>query len=358
MASGTTIGSVPAAYSSVNTSFKPRIVNVGGDSVKVIGEDYVATTSPLNSANTTWATIAGFPLSPYSMGNNAMADMCRTYKEWRFEQVAFCYVPAVGTTSSGQVALYRKMNRADPHIDPNNPQFYNYVLSQNTGVVGTVWQPMSFVAETSKDWRSCVPLEAVDINEEADGEVFIATNNSVASGVAPSVGIIKMQYVCSFRGFSRNPRLSLIPCANQVYLNTSVGRSTFNSVNGSSAHLNPFGSDQAGVSHTGLIPSGVIKGDCFKFIVDLGRSSFSGFSGSTLFAESVAGIQVSFSLENGSVIYLWFDGTNTYSVHKNIQSVMTGSQFVFGATLVGAQFNLVGMMSRVGNTNAAHSFDI
>jgi hypothetical protein len=327
------------------------------DGIKVIGEDFVTAASGLSSLNTNWATVAGFPVSPYSFGPNTLSDMARTHIEWRCERLVVCYVPAVGTSSNGQVAIYHKPNRADPHVDPTSAQFYNFVLSQRTGVVGPVWQPCLVEIPTSKNWRSTVPLEAVDINDEADGEVFMATNNNVASGNSPSIGILKIQYIWHFRGMQRNPRQSLIPLANQVYYNVSLGRNGASVNTATSVSLLPFGNDQSGTAASGTYPGFTNRGTVYKFIIDTTRSSFGAATPGNLFAESAIGTTYPVALENGFTCYLWSDGGNAYPC-KDIQAAMVSQTYFWGLTNASLTFNLVGMVSLVGTTNILGQSDI
>lgn len=309
----------------------------------------------LNSNNTSWATVAGFPVSPYSLGPNTMSDLCRTFMEWRFEQLAVCYIPAVGTGANGQVALYHKPNRADPHIDPTGANFFSYVLNQRTGVIGPVWQPVAVKVPTSSNWRSSVPLEAIDINDESDGEVFLATNNNVASGVSPPVGILKVQYVLHFRGLQRNPRQSLVPLPGQIYFNVSLGRNGANVGTNMSVSAIPFGNDQSG-NNAPAVTQGNL-GNVFKFVLDGVRSSFGAATINNLMAEFVAGSSYPMTLENGSTLYVWCDGTN-YFFCKSIQAAMSTQTLFYGLTNASLTYNLVGMMSLVGTTNTLLQRDL
>lgn len=317
---------------------------------QIYGEDFVTACSPLNSA-TNWSTVAGFPVAPYALGPNALADLSRTYSEYRFNKLAVLYVPAVGTGANGQVAIYHKKDRTDPGLDPNGAAFFNYVLSQKSGIIGPVWQPMGIEMPCSSDFRSTVPYMGVDPNDEADGEIFIATNNSLA-GVAPSVGIIKIQYVVEFRGMSRNPRLSLIPTARQVYFNLSFGSNGVPVLTSSSVKGQLFGNDQSGGVST-VTPQ---RGDIIKFNLDLTKSSLGTLNAGNFMNESAVGAFFSVTLENGFTMYLWYDGTNYYPCKSFIAA--NNANTYFNGTNNSAVWNLVGMGSVVGNTNTTIQQDL
>lgn len=351
---GTTYSTAPAAVGAISRGVTPRIQHTA-DGVVVFGEDFIATASSLSSSITTWATVAGFPISPYSMGTNTLADISRTYAEWRIREMVVCYVPAVGTSANGQIALYRKTRRADPHSDPTGANFFSFVLNQNTGVIGPVWQPVSFAIKGTKDWLSTVPLEAVDINEECDGEIFLATNNNVSSGSSPPIGILKIMYAMEFRRFQRNPRQSLIPLLNQIYFNTSLGGTSLAIVSGNTANFNIVGNDQTGNPATQ--PTSVAQGDIFKFVIDTTRTTFGTTSTVTLLAETLVGGNRVVSIENGFTMYVLFAGSS-YSAYPTVQQALaTSTPYVWGTTTT-TSFNLVGMLSLVGNVLARTQNDL
>lgn len=350
--SGTTISAAPAALGSISRGVKPAVLT-GPDGCRVVGEDLAGVASALSANNTTWATCAGFALSPYSLGYNTMADMSRIYSEWRFEKVAMAYVPAIGTSAAGQAALYHKKDRGDPHIDPNGSQFLNYVLSQSTGVVGPVWQPMAINVPCSRDWRSTTPLRNGDVNDDADGEVFLTTNHF--SSPALSIGLVKIQYVISFRGMARNPRLSIVPCPQQVYENISFGRNGVSVNTSTSIGGQVFGNDQTGNPNAFTEIGG---GAIYKFILDLNRSSLGAATQDNLVAEFVAGGSWQVKLENGFTCFLWTDKNNTYYLCPTFAAAQSGRTYVYGLANGSLVYNLVGMVSLVGSTNSLLQADI
>lgn len=346
---GTSYSTPPSAIGAVSRGLKPHIVGTKNGQI-IYGEDFVTTLSPLVAGG--WATVAGFPVSPYSLGPNALSDACRMYSEWICRKLCVFYVPAIGTASNGQVAIYHKTDRSDPHINPLSSSFFNFVLSQQCGVLGPVWQPMAVEIPCSSDWRSTVPLLAVDINDDADGEVFVATNNFVSAVAPPSAGIVKIQYAFEFRNMARNPRLALIPTPLQVYFNLPIGPSIAYTTS-QSAKWGVQGSDQAGTQN---IPGQPNRGDVYKFIIDTGRSSLLGLGPTSFITEQAIGTSFSVTIDNGFTCYLWFDGSSFYPC-KNIQSAMASMTY-FNATSSSAFYTMVGMASLVGNTNTTSNTDI
>jgi hypothetical protein len=352
----TSYAAAPAAIGATTVGVTPVIKQIDGG-VVVFGEDYVASCSPLSSVNTTWATVAGFPLSPYSLGPNTLAEMSRIYSEYRIRRARVCFIPAVGTAANGQVALYRKSARLEPHVDPNSSTFLSFVLNQRTGVVGPVWQPCHFDLTPDKDWRTTTPLLNVDPNDEVDGEVFVATNNSAATGVAPSIGIVKLFYEWEFRDFRRNPRLSLIPTLMQVYFQMSIGTNGANVTLGNDATgLTVFGNDQTG--SPSALPSNKIDGDIYKFVVDVNRTSFGAATPSNLIGERILSGNRALVMENGFTCYVLYFG-GVFGLYPTfIAAVAATTPFVWGITNASLTFNMVGSMSRVGNILNANNADI
>jgi len=349
----TYFSTAPAAIGAIMVGRGPSVSYIP-NGARVTGEDYVVTLSPVNSVNTTWATVAGFPMNPYGLGSNTLCDMARIYKEYRFTRLAICYVPSVGTGSAGQVAIYRKKDRLDPLLDPNGANFFPFVLNQRTGVISPVWQAVSFETTTSDNWRSTTPIET-DPNDECDGEVFVATNNT--SSPAISIGLVKIMYVCEFRELGRNARTALIPLALQIYNNISIGSNGASVTPGSPFAVSTFANDQTG--NPAVTPGAIQIGDVFKFVIDTNRSSFGAANLSNLLAVNINTANRAITLSNGYTIYLVYVGANvfegflTYSMASSL-----GNSLFFNLTSASLTFNLVGMMSLIGTDLFRTNVDI
>jgi len=349
----TYFSTAPAAIGAIMVGRGPSVTYIP-NGARVTGEDYVVTLSPVSSVNTTWATVAGFPMNPYGLGSNTLCDMARIYKEYRFTRLAICYVPSVGTGSAGQVAIYRKKDRLDPLLDPNGANFFPFVLNQRTGVIAPVWQAVSFETTTSDNWRSTIPIET-DPNDECDGEVFVATNNTSTPSI--SIGLVKIMYVCEFRELGRNARTALIPLALQIYNNISVGLNGASINPGSVFATNTFANDQTG--NPAVTPSAIQIGDVFKFVIDTNRSSFGAANLSNLLAVNINTANRAITLSNGYTIYLVYVGSNvfegflTYSMASSL-----GNPLFFNLTSASLTFNLVGMMSLIGTDLFRTNVDI
>jgi len=349
----TYFSTAPAAIGAIMVGRGPSVTYIP-NGARVTGEDYVVTLSPVNSVNTTWATVAGFPLNPYGLGSNTLCDMARIYKEYRFTRLAICYVPSVGTGSAGQVAIYRKKDRLDPLLDPNGANFFPFVLNQRTGVIAPVWQAVSFETTTSDNWRSTIPIET-DPNDECDGEVFVATNNT--SSPAISIGLVKIMYVCEFRELGRNARTALIPLALQIYNNISIGLNGAVITPASPFVVNTFANDQTG--NPAVTPGAIQVGDVFKFVIDTNRSSFGASNLSNLLAVSIAGNNRAITLSNGYTIYLVYVGTSVFEGYLTYSMASAlGTQLNFNLSSGSLTFNLVGMMSLIGTDLFRTNVDI
>lgn len=349
----TYFSTAPAAIGAIMVGRGPTVTYIP-NGARVTGEDYVTTLSPVFSGNTTWATVAGFPLNPYGLGSNTLCDMARIYKEYRFTRLAICYVPSVGTGSAGQVAVYRKKDRLDPLLDPNGANFFPFVLNQRTGVIAPVWQAVSFETTTSDNWRSTIPIET-DPNDECDGEVFVATNNT--SSPAISIGLVKIMYVCEFRELGRNARTALIPLALQIYSNISVGTNGAVVTPASLFAVSTFANDQTG--NPAVTPSSIQIGDIFKFVIDTNRSSIGAGSLGSLIAISIGGGNRAITLANGYTIYLVYVGSNLFEGYLTYPMASSlGNPLLFNLTSASLTFNLVGMISLIGTDLFRTNVDI
>lgn len=344
---GTSLQTAPAVIGSVNLGVEPTVTHLP-DGIRVTGCDFVTNATPLNTVYTTWATVAGFAVAPYSLGSNTLSDMSRQYGEFLFERLAVAYVPSVGTSANGQVAIYRKTTRSSPGLDPSGSNFFQYVLNQRTGVVGPVWQPLTIEFPPSKRWMSTLPLDGTDIDEEADGEVFMATNNNAnGTGIAPSIGMMKIFYMVRFRKMERNSRSILIPLANQIYLPIALGVSAVTAIVGDPWSPNVIAFDQTGANAS--LPGGTVIGDIFKFIVDASRSSFGTTSATNTLSILLVGQRFNINITGYVTLYGLYtpNGWQMYQSFANAVTQTDGLQY--GVAQTANTVVLRGLVSLVGN---------
>lgn len=344
---GTSFVSPPTAIGATSVGVDPVIEHIGGKMVRITGCDFLATATPLVSTWVTWANVAGMVLAPYAMGNNSLSDMARMYAEYRFDRLIITYVPSVGTTTPGHVAVYRMASRSSPGIDQNASSFLPYVLNQRGGAIGPVWQPLSVDFPCSGRWLTTVPLDGTDPDDEAEGEVFVATSNFAATGTSPSIGIIKITYQVSFREMTRNPRTTLIPLQQQ-YLPICLGASAITAAAGTSLTLNTASTDQAG--NTAVNPTGIGNGDVYKFIIDITRSTSDVVSLTTIFGVSFLGTTQTITVVNNTfTVYLLYSATN-WNLYSTYENAMTQSNpMVYAVGVTANTVRLRGLLSLIGS---------
>jgi hypothetical protein len=315
-----------------------------------VGCDYVATATPLSAAWTSWANIAIIPVSTYGLGHTTLSDFSRTYSEYRIDRIMACFIPSIGTTSSGQIALYHLPQRSDPAVDPNSNAFLPYVLNQRSGAVGPVWQPLNVEFPTSGKWFSTVPLDGTDPDDEVEMEIYASTSNFAAAGVAPSIGIFKLMYSVSFRGMARNPRSGLIPLDNNIARPTCLGVIGISAVAGTSLTLNVIGTDQSG--QNAVVPPGNQNGDVYKVVVDVSRSTFGVPSGAVIFGINFLGTVQVFPFQGTVTVYGILSGTN-WNLFSTFNNAMTQSNpLVYAVGVTTNTINLRCFISLVGAMGA------
>jgi len=198
--------------------------------------------------------------------NTCLVDFARIYSQFKVVRMVLCYVPSVASTATGQVAMYYRSNRADVPLSPSSGNFLPWLLSAKNGIIGPVWQPMQHEVVTGKEWLDTEPFMNIDPNREVDGEVFLASNFGVNAVASPSAGIVKIQYIVDFRGFARNPKASLLPVPDQVYIQVGGGINTETIVAGNPAFVRLIYNNIAGQTITAT-PNGA-SGDIYKMIFD------------------------------------------------------------------------------------------
>jgi hypothetical protein len=313
------------------------------DGCRVIGCDYVATATPLSTV-TTLGNVAGLVIAPYALGNNTLSDMSRMYSEFRVDRMILSFIPSVGTTTTGQVSMYRISERSAPAIDPNASTFLPYVLNQQSGAVGPVWQPLSVEFPVSGRWISTIPLDGTDPDDEAECELWCTTSVGTA---AVSIGILKFTYVMSFRGFSRNPRSGLVPLLNQTYFPTALGASAISASVGTSVTLNNLSTDQSGANS--VVPTGSLDGDVYKIVVDVSRSSFGTPSGSVIFGVTFLGSVRTFPFAGTVTVYGLISNTS-WNLYTTFENAMTQSNpLVYATAVTSNTVNLRCLISLIGS---------
>jgi hypothetical protein len=273
--------------------------------------------------------------------------MARTYSEFKVDKLMLSFIPSIGTSTAGQVAIYRLPERSSPAIDPNSSTFLPYVLNQQSGAIGPVWQPLTVDFPVSGKWITTVPLDGTDPDDESEAELYCSTSNFAISGIAPSIGIFKLMYVISFRNFSRNPRAGLVPLLNQTYFPSALGYSGVTASIGTSVTLNNVGTDQSG--NTSVLPAGVLDGDVFKMVVDCGRSSFGAMSGSVIFGVSFLGSVRTLPFAGTVTVYALVSNT-AWNMFTTFENAMTQSNpLVFATAQVANSVTVRCFLSLIGS---------
>jgi hypothetical protein len=253
------------------------------------------------------------------------------------------YIPSVGTTTTGQVSMYRLSERSAPAIDPNASTFLPYVLNQRSGAVGPVWQPLTVDFPVSGRWISTIPLDGTDPDDEAECELWCTTSFTTT---AVSVGIFKLLYVVSFRNFSRNPRAGLVPLLGQTYFPTALGASAVTVAAGISVTLNNLSTDQSGAAS--VVPTGSVDGDVYKIVVDVSRSTFGTPSGSVIFGINFLGTVQVFPFSGTVTVYGLISGTS-WNLYPTFENAMTQSNpLVYAVAVTANTVNLRCLISLIG----------
>jgi hypothetical protein len=311
-----------------------------------LGCDYVATATPLAFTFPDAGNVAGLVIAPYALGNNTLSDMSRMYSEFRVDRMILSFIPSIGTTTAGQISMYRISERSAPAIDPNASTFLFYVFNQQSGAVGPVWQPLTVEFPVSGRWISTIPLDGTDPDDEAECELWVS---STASALTPavSVGIFKLTYAMSFRGFSRNPRSGLVPLLNQTYFPTALGVNAITAAIGTSVTLNNIGTDQAGSASA--VPTGSLDGDVYKIVVDGRRTSFGVPSGAVIFGVNFLGSVRTFPIVGTVTLYGLISGTS-WNLYTTFENAMTQSNpLVYAVAVTTNTISMRCMISLIGS---------
>lgn len=317
------------------------------------GCDYISLCTPLSAIWQGWATVAGMSVAPYSLGGNTLADLSRMYSEFKCDRLAASFIPSLATTAFGHVAIFKKDGRSAPNLDVASSNFLPFVLNQRAGVVGPVWQPLSVEFSTTGRWLTTIPLDGTDCDDESETEIFVATNNNVSSGIAPSMGLLRLSYVMSFRGLTRNPKGSLIPLSGQIYTPVVLRKAAVSVGAGVSITLDLAGTDQTGSTFSSI--PGMSHGDVYKLGIDSLRSVASTVDINSIAAVNILGVLSVVPLLGRTIYFVIvpIGATQVCNLYSTFENAMTLSNpIVYSVAVTNNDLTLRGMCSLVGNIAA------
>lgn len=345
------ISTAPVAIGNSISGSTSKYVNIA-NGVRVTGRDFMFT--PVGTAAiTTWTMVGGTPLSPAAFVDSRIREFQQVYQKYRWKKFCVHYITSSPTSSSGDVMFYYAKNRDSVFLNQTSNFLLPYVISDSNTVLGPQWTNHSACFSLSSVWKSTDYGMEADINEYADGEVFLLSKTASTD----SPGYVLFDYEIEFSGEQVSPRLLTLPLARIQYTQlalSSVGAKT----QGAALILNLGANNiSAGAS---AFPAGLSQGDIYKVIIDVTNSTFTTGTAANFLQAVVGGIAEPLTLSDGFTCYAVAATTTTLVFYANTPSAFVSGgngsgTFQFGANLT-YNVNLQVWLSLVSTGINASSF--
>lgn len=346
-----TISTAPVAIGNSLSGSKP-IVSVTANGCRVQGRDFAFQAGATANAVADWTLIGGLPLTPSVMPATALKSYAQMYGMFRFNAVAVHYITSSATSQTGDVMFYYEKDRAGPSPDNTNTSFLPFVLSDSNTVLGPQWINHTAVIKPDPEFKSTNYGMNADLNEEANGTVFLYSKTSNSN----SPGYVVIDYDITFKQLQSNPRAGLLPVSRGAWSPVCLqflGVATA----GSSVQLAIAGNSVAGTATSA--PTGTTNGDIYKVVLDVTNSQLVNTAWVGLTPANVwriatsSGTIVTLPIDDGFTIYMTYDGTLS-QCYVSLQSALTGSsggRILWNTGAAAPNFNICASVSMVNSVN-------
>lgn len=196
--------SAPAASGVLLSNFAPVVTRSNGV-VKLAGREYGATVSVVNT--TTFIAAAAIPLSPAYFQSALLGTHAKCHELYRFRKVTVHYVPAVPTSSQGQILILSNTSIFEPFLNGASSSFLARGMTQSNAALGPIWQKFTTPITVDNEWRK------VDLFSDADADDNILAEVQVYgwSDATLTAGSIIIDYEIEFKEPVYQPHQTAIP---------------------------------------------------------------------------------------------------------------------------------------------------
>lgn len=344
-----TINSAPVA---IGNSIRgtQSLVRPIANGVRVVGRDFMFTPIGTVSTVTGWCMSGGTPLSPAAFGDSIMRQYMQMYQKFRWKNLVVHYITSSATSTSGDVMFYRAKNRDSVFLNQTSSSLLPFVISDPQTVIGPQWTNHSAAIQVTGTWKSTDYGMNSDINEFADGELFLLTKTSSTE----SPGYVLFDYEVEFAEMQISPRLLSLPLPRCQYSNAVLTTTGAKTQGTEADFLLTSGTNLSGT--TSAVPTGWAQGDVYKIVFDATNSTFTvGTVANVLQINVNAATTESLSVTDGLTLYAVAATTGgTISLYTSAAAAYAcANPLQYGATLtfnfqIQCWFSLVGCINNVG----------
>jgi hypothetical protein len=329
-------------------------VSVTADGCRIQGRDFAFQAGATAASVTDWTLIGGLPLTPSVMPATALKSYAQMYGLFKFNALAVHYITSSATSQTGDIMFYYERDRAGPAIDSTSSSFLPFVLSDANTVLGPQWMNHTAMVRPDPEFKSTNYGVNADLNEEANGSVFLYSKTSSAS----SPGYVIIDYDITFKQLQANPRAGLLPVTRGQWSPVCL-QQTAAIVAGVTAQTTLAGNQVSG--NAAVLPTGTVPGDIFKCIFDVTNSqivnaAWVGITPSTVFSVTVFSTPQALSIDDGFTCYAMYDGTaSAFTFYLTLTEALATSsngRIVWQTAAAAPNFRICAELSLVANVNS------
>jgi hypothetical protein len=195
MASGQATCAVRAAPAAYSNTLRGVTVSQGKGITTVSGREYAAGANAYSSANTqlTDAIIH----HPAFYATAALGNMCRSFREYRWNSIKVTYLGVCATSTNGWVQIVTTQDVQDAaYVYSSNTDLLQRSMSTQNAILGNVWENLEHQVPYDKKWCLTQPFLGEDVRDHIAGETYIYTQQASVSG---ALGLCVIDYSVSFR---------------------------------------------------------------------------------------------------------------------------------------------------------------
>lgn len=336
----TEVDVAPVSLGNTIRSVKQR-VEVNGDTVRVIGRDYVSTVGGTIAAFNNWTFQTGMAFSPIALNASGLRGYFQSYQKYKWNRAVAHYITSSPTSTAGDVLIFYHANHGGPKVDSSSSNFLSYALSTDCAVLGPQWTNHGVpIVEGKHEWLNTDVLNAEDVQHQADGELLVYTRNTfnAVTSSADSPGYLLLDYDISFQNRMLNSRVNTIPSSLFKWFPTGFRYNNGPVTGGDVASFDMGGT----VNYLGVAlnqPAGAAIGMIYQVVFDVAQSVVTGTTLATAFQVQTTsrgtGTFIAYPIVTGTTLYATCgsaSGSGAYSLHPSFDAAAAGVSLIWAST--------------------------
>jgi len=350
--------SAPAVFGT-GVSLQAPVVTRRADGINVKGSEFIgnAVSPPQTNGNTAAAAAVSssekwflsniIHLNPCYFANARLGIFCLTYEKFRFKRIVVNYIPAVGTSTQGNVLLEYQPKLSECARYWTGNQFLNNVMSGQGTTLMPIWENFRCAIPLEEaDMKYVVPDNSVDLNDQSNGDIYLYQNSKFAAEAQPSPGYWVIEYDIDFSSAIFTPRQSAIP-----YADTSAWQYGHMSLKDVTPTVNTQVLLKKGAT-AGIPAYTLVAGALYKFVIDVTNSSTNVATTSEWQIINQGAVGQPWTMVDGCSVYIKSDGVGTdYYMYSCYNDAVGNAQngVAYGAAVAQADHIILGWLLMINN---------